>query len=114
MDVEYVCVHTPVKTILARNIKVLQVFFLQELVDFSLNFAHILQSCTKMKLFLQDTKILHCKKIYKILFLLNFDQILHEKYLTSFLARLLQDFYITIYCIKSFILVQDLQDMCKI
>ena len=41
MGVVYVCVHAPVKTIL-QEILVLEVFFLQDLVDFALNFAHIL------------------------------------------------------------------------
>ena len=69
--------------VLARNIQILQVFFLQDLQDLALNIASL---ALKMKLVLQDIKILQesCKKILKIIFLQDFDQILQKNYLTIF------------------------------
>ena len=102
----------PSKNRLARNIQILQVFFLQDLQDLALNLASL---ALKMKLFLQDMK--------------NLARILQDKFsrlfcrkiliksckkiiLQFFLARFLQDFFHL--ARKASFLVQDLQDMCKI
>ena len=46
----------PSKNRLAKNMQVLQVFFLQDFQDIALNLAHILQVLPKMNLFLQEVK----------------------------------------------------------
>ena len=84
----------PSKNHLARNIHILQVFFLQDLAQ---NLASL---ALKMKFFLQDMKNL-ARKICKIIFLQDFDQILQENYLTIFSCKILARFFIS--CKKSFI-----------
>ena len=80
------------KNRLARNIHILQVFFLQDLHDLEQNLASL---ALKMKLFFARYEN-SCKnlvrKFCKISFLQDFDHILQENYLTNFLARFLQDF----------------------
>ena len=70
--------------------QILQVFSLQ---DLTLSLASL---ALKIKLFLQDinnlARILQEK--FKKIFLQDFDYILQENYLTIFLARPLQDFYV--------------------
>ena len=80
--------------------QILQVLFLQDLQDLALNLANL---ALIMKLFLQDEQ--SCKnlarKTCKIIFLQDYDQILHENYLTISLAR------------KASFLVQDMQDLVQ-
>ena len=61
-----------------------------------------------MKLSLQDIK-----KSCKIVSLQDFDQILPENYLTFFLAKILQEFYI-LQEIKSSFFGHDLQDLSNV
>ena len=71
----------PSKNRLAKNIEILQVFFLQDLQGLALNLASF---ALKMKLFLQDMKNL-VRKNCKIIFLQDFIlQVLQEKYLQDF------------------------------
>ena len=103
----------PSKNRLARNIQMLQVFFLQDLAQ---NLASL---ALKMKLFLQDMKNL-ARKFCKIIFLQDFDQILQEDYLTIFSCKILARIFVS--CKKSFIFsarlaryVQDLvQDLASL
>ena len=64
MQVSLLGSYIPVKNCLARNMQILQVFFLQDLQDLALNLASL---ALKMKLFLQDMK--------------NLARIFQEKYL---------------------------------
>ena len=72
------------------------------------------KSCTKNEAFLaryeKSCKNL-ARKICRISFLQNFHQILQENYLTTFSCKFLARFLYL--ARKASILVQDLQDMCK-
>ena len=96
----------PSKNSLARNIQILQVFFLQDLQDLSLNLASL---ALKMKLFLQDMKNL-ARKIYKIIFLQDLIKILQENCLTIFSCKILARFFLS--CKKSFIFSARLARFC--
>ena len=94
----------PSKNRLARNIQVLQVFFLQDLQDLALNLAQILKSCTKNEAFLARYKK-SCKKLArkycKMNFLQDLIKVLQENYLRIFSCKILARVFIS--CKKSFI-----------
>ena len=68
---QYLLAVVPSKNRSARNIQILQVFFLQNLQDLAINLASFELN---MKLFLQDMKNL-ARKICNIIFLQCFDEI---------------------------------------
>ena len=112
----------PSKNHLARNIHILQVFFLQNLQDLAQNLASL---ALKMKFFLQDLNNLARflqENFCKILFLQDLDQILQENYLTILSCKILARCFVS--CKKSFIfsarlaryvqdLVQDLASLAR-
>ena len=97
----------PSKIGLARNILILQVFFLQDLQDLALNLA---RSCTKSCKSCTKNEAFLARKICKIIFMQDFDQILQENYLTIFSCKILARFFIS--CKKSFILSERLARFC--
>ena len=90
----------PSKNHLARNIQILQVFFLQDLQDLAQNLA---RCALKMKLFLQDIKSLQesHKKIMQDIFLARFLSNLARKLSYNFFLQ--DSCKIFVSCKKSFI-----------
>ena len=88
------------KNRLARNMQVLQVFFLQHLQDLALNLARL---ALKMKRFLQELTILQelARKNCKIICLQDFNHILQENYLAVSSCKISARFFDS--CKKSFI-----------